>query len=150
MTVLEFTGSYWFLYEGTPGGAMDDADAVVRSDGTVTNRFTAWNDADGLGSGNGQEWAYFRDSAVNRFLFMAHHETDNVEDSYFNLDDNMTVFGFGRRNTPGGSPTALLGGANNTFTIGLADGGSFDSAAERINGVYQNLSVTQTAAQTRT
>jgi hypothetical protein len=150
MTVVEFTGSYWFLYEGTPGGAMDDADTVVRSDGTVTNRFTAWNDADGLGSGNGQEWAYFRDSAVNRFLFMAHHETDNVEDSYFNLDDNMTVFGFGRRNTAGGSPARLLSGVGNTFTIGLSSSGGSSDAAETINGAYQNLNLNQAAAETRT
>jgi hypothetical protein len=150
MTVVAFTGSYWFLYEGTPGGAMDDADSVVRSDGTVTNRFTPWDDTDGLGSGNGQEWAYFRDSDADRFLFLAHHETDAIEDSYLNLDDNMTVFGFGRRNTSGGSPTALLSGANNTFTIGLANGGAFDGAAEMINGAYQNVNATQAAAETRT
>jgi hypothetical protein len=150
MTVVEFTGNYWFLYEGTPGGSMNDEDFVVRSDGTQTDRFTSWSDTDGLGSSNGQGWAYFGDSAVDRFLFLAHHETDAIEDSYFNLDDNMTVFGFGRHNEPGQSPTQLLSGNANTFTIGLAGGGAFDAAAATINGAYQNLNVTQAAAETRT
>src|SRR5688572_11124507 len=66
MTVVEFSGNYWFLYEGTPGGAISASDFVVRSDGTQTSIGTTWNDTDGLGSGNGQEWAYFGDSAVNR------------------------------------------------------------------------------------
>jgi hypothetical protein len=149
-TVLEFAGNYWFLYEGTPGGAISASDFVVRSDGTQTQIGTAWNDTDGLGSANGQEWAYFGDSAVNRFLFLAHHETDNIEDSYFDLDDNMTVFGFGRHNDPGHDPTHLLSGNNNTFTIGLANGGAFAGAAKTINGAYQNLNVTQSAPQTRT
>ena len=150
MTVIEFVGNYWFLYEGTPGGSISAGDAVVRSDGTSTQIGVAWNDADGLGSSNGQEWAYFADSAVDRFLFLAHHETDAIEDSYFNLDDNMTVFGFGRRNTPGGEPSHLLSGNANTFTIGLSDGGGgFDPAAETINGAYHPLGVTQDTPETR-
>ena len=49
--------NYWFLYEGTPGGALDGNDTVVRSDGTITSINTSWTDNDGLGSGNGEEWA---------------------------------------------------------------------------------------------
>ena len=150
MTVLEFVGNYWFLYEGTPGGSMNDADFVVRSDGTQTDRHATWNDTDGLGSGNGQEWAYFGDSGAGRFLFMAHHETDNIEDSYFDLDDNMTVFGFGRHNESGQDPVHLLSGNTNTFTIGLANGGAFAGAAATINGAYQSLASTQGGAETRT
>ena len=149
MTVLAFEDPYYFLYEGTPGGSMNNDDFVVRSDGTQTDRNTTWNNTDGLGSGNGQEWVYFGDSGADRFFFLAHHETDNLEDSYFNLDDNMTVFGFGRHNTPSGNPDLLMTAAPNTFTIGLASGGAFAGAAATINGAYQGLNVAQAAAQTR-
>jgi hypothetical protein len=138
-----------FLYEGTPGGAIDANNFVVRSDGTQTGIGEEWDDADGPGSANGQEWAYFGDGGVNRFFFLAHNSTDNLEDSYFNLDNNMTVFGFGRHNNPGGEPDKLLGAANNVFTIGLADGGAFAGAAATINGAYQDLNVSQAEVQTR-
>jgi hypothetical protein len=149
MTVLAFEEPYYFLYEGTPGGSMNNDDFVVRSDGTQTDRHTAWNDTDGLGSGNAQEWVYFGDSGADRFFFLAHHESDNLEDSYFNLDDKMTVFGFGRHNTPSGNPDLLMTAAPNTFTIGVAGGGAFAGAAATINGAYQSLNVAQAAVQTR-
>jgi hypothetical protein len=148
-TIVTFTQNYYFLYEGTPGGAIDANDFVVRSDGAQTGIGEEWDDADGLGSANGQEWAYFGDGGVNRFFFLAHNSTDNLEDSYFNLDNNMTVFGFGRHNNPGAEPDELLSAANNVFTIGLADEGAFAGAAATINGAYQNLNVSQAEVETR-
>lgn len=149
-TMVENADPYYFLYEGTPGGAIDGGDTVVRSDGTVTGIDTSWSDIDGLGSENGEEWAYFRDAAVGRFLFLAHDHPDAIEDSYFDLDDNMTVFGFGRRNEPGGVPTRLLTAANNSFTIGLRDGGgAFSSASATINAAYRPVSTTVGAPQRR-
>ena len=149
-TVLEMASPYWFLYEGTPGGAVDGNDFVVRSDGTRTNVTTNWADPDGLGTNNGAEWAYFGDGGIDRFLYLAHHQADAIEDSYFDLNGDMTVFGFGRHNNPGEEPEQLMTAAPNTFTIGLASGGAFGGAASVINAAYRDISVTQSAVQTRT
>lgn len=141
MTVLSFDRPYYFLYEGTPGGSMSAGDTIVRSDGTVTSKDQQWDDTDGIGSGNGQEWAYFRDSAVGaggRYMFFVHDTPDNLEDSYYNLDDNMTVFGFGRRNHDFAGPEKLMTAAPNRFTVGIADGGgNFATASATINGAYR-------------
>ncbi len=149
-TVLAYNANYWFLYEGTPGGSMDANDFVVRSDGTRTDITESWEDSDGIGSDNGQEWAYFNDEGLERFLFLAHDEADDLEDSYFNLDGNMTVFGFGRHNNPGAGPDALLTAAPNSFTIGLRDGGAFDPAAATINAAYRSVDASLAGGQTRT
>ncbi|HWP41299.1 MAG TPA: hypothetical protein VNL70_10275, partial [Tepidisphaeraceae bacterium] len=126
-TVLSMNQPYYFLYEGTPGGALDSADSVVLSNGTVHDINETWSDSDGLGTENGQEWVYFRDSGVGvsgRFLFAVHNTPDDLEDSYFNLEDNMTVFGFGRHNNPGAPPDQLLTAVPNVFTIGLSEAGA--------------------------
>jgi hypothetical protein len=145
-TVLVAPRAYWFLYEGVPGGSIDGNDTVVRSDGTVTDIDTAWTDNTGLGDSNDSEWVYFRDSAANAFLFLTHHQTDNVVDSYFLMPDGqMTVFGFGRDGT-----TASLTGISQRFTIGIADGGgNFNSAAGTINGSYKDVSVQLSAPEQR-
>jgi hypothetical protein len=133
-TVLLAPRAYWFLYEGTPGGAIDANDTVVRSDGTVTDINTAWTDDNGLGTANDSEWVYFRDSAADRYLYLAHEETDDIVDSYYLMPDGqMTVFGFGRDGAG-----KFMSAAPNHFTIGLADGGAdFSAAAAVINGAYR-------------
>lgn len=150
MSVLQFTGTYWFLYEGTPGGAMDEDDYVVRSDGTRTGIGERWSEPDGIGSVNGQSWVYFGDENLGRYLFLAHHEGDDLEDSYYNLDNNMTVFGFGRRSPEGAPAERLMSGTGNTFTIGIADGGgNVSNASAAINGAYRGLIVTPASPQPR-
>lgn len=150
-TVVEAGDSYWFLYEGTPGGSVDGNDTVVRSDGTVTAIGTSFNDNDGIGNGsdaagsNGEEWAYFRDSDVNKFLYFVHNETDNIKDSYYLANDNgeMTVFGFGRDNDVSDPNREKLVAEDNSFTFGIADGGgSFSTAAAAIRGYYRDLPTT--------
>lgn len=149
--VLSMNQNYYFLYEGTPGGSINGNDTVVESDGTVTGIGGEWSDADGLGSANGQEWIYFRDSGVGsngRYLYLVHNEPDDIRDTYWNLDNNMTVFGFGRfTSLPDHNTTTQLlppgNNLNNVFTIGLADGGGdFNAASATINGVYRGQSVT--------
>jgi len=142
-TVLSMNQPYYFLYEGTPGGALDGNDTVVLSDGSVHSINETWNDTNGLGSENGQEWVYFRDSQVGangRYFYFVHDTPDQLEDSYFNLEDNMTVFGFGRHNNPGAPPDQLLSVVPNVFTMGLSDAGGgadFAAASAMINGVYR-------------
>jgi hypothetical protein len=133
-TMLVAPRPYWFLYEGVPGGSIDLSDFVVRSDGTQTEINQSWTEDNGLGAQSGQEWAYFADGAVNRFMFFAHNDTDNLTDSYFLLPGGqMTVFGFGRHNLD-----TFMTAVPNHFTIGLADGGSNVAAA---GGVINGASV---------
>jgi hypothetical protein len=146
-TVLEVNQNYYVLYEGTPGGAVDGNDTVTRSSGTTTAITQEWQETSGLNA-SGEEWVYFRDSAVNggngRFLYLVHNSPDAIRDEYYNLtiNGNMTVFGFGRRNNPGAGPDLLLTAENNVFTLGLADGGgSFDAAAGIIKGAYRDVTV---------
>jgi hypothetical protein len=145
-TILSMDQNYYFLYEGTPGGSIDSNDFVVRSSGERTGIGESWS---GLGADANEQWVYFGDAAANRFFYLAHHEADELEDSYFNLDNRMTVFGFGRRNNPGAEPTRLLTATPNTFTIGLGAGGAFADARLKINGAYQFLASSGSAPQSR-
>lgn len=131
--VTQAPGSYWFLYEGTPGGSIDGSDFVVRSDGTNTALSQSWTDNDGLGSGNGASWVYFGDAGLNRHLFMAEHTADNIVDSYYLMEGNMTVFGFGRD----GGNSYLTG--NRAFTIGINNNNNFNDAAAGINNAYRDV-----------
>lgn len=92
LTVLRKDHPYWFLYEGTPGGKLDpETDYVVRSNGERTPAGTRWT-----GDLPAPEWLYFGDGALQRVLFLSHHEDDGAVDSYWPMEGNMTVFGFGR------------------------------------------------------
>ena len=93
-------GNYWFLYEGTPGGSLDEADVVVRSDGTITSATEIadhWQEA--LVD---PQWLYFHDTAAARYLFLGDDRGDNAIDSYRSMGNaggdtpGMTVFGLGR------------------------------------------------------
>jgi chitodextrinase len=132
MTVKLAATNYWFLYEGTPGGSLDINDFVTRPDGTETDYLQAWS-----GDLPTQEWAYFSDAQVGRSLFLAHHEDDTFVDSYRQLNDQMTVFGFGRENN-----TSLLQSLNNQFTIGLTDSTDFTNTSSTIESAYKDISVT--------
>lgn len=136
MTVLKYDHGYWFLYEGTPGGDFDaDSDFLVQSDGTQNLLSDNWQ-ADLVG----EEWVYFGDPNDNRSLFLAHHEDDSAVDSYQPLDGAMTVFGFGRQNTP--KPIAsTMTQAPAHFTIGLIDELNYAPAAKKIRDAYKDLVV---------
>ncbi len=132
MTVKLADTNYWFLYEGTPGGLLDINDFVTRPDGTETSYLQAWS-----GDLPTQEWAYFSDAQVGRSLFLAHHEDDTFVDSYRQLNNLMTVFGFGRQ-----SNTSLMQSQNNQFTIGLTDSTDFTNTSSTIESAYKDISVT--------
>ena len=86
-------GTWWFLYEGTPGGAVEPAtDDVVLSDGTATLLSSPPSNADLPDP----EWAAYRDGLDDRSLLLVSHDDDSIADRRAILDDAMTVFGFGR------------------------------------------------------
>jgi hypothetical protein len=144
---------YWLLYEGTPGGVLQDQDFTVSSSGTSRPATQSWSGA------LNPAWAYFGDANadLNRVLFVAHHQNDGIIDSYRRQANSgpsgtspvepMTVFGFGR--ATGDFKPSRLTAENIQFTIGLAETDEFNQASAAINSAYRELSVTVGQAEQR-
>ena len=93
--------TYWFLYEGTPGGKLDAGrDFVIRPDGTKTTLDEPWSQV--------VPWVCFGAAETQiGFVLINHQRPEPAEvDSYvswpFQKDadgsfQDMTVFGFGRK-----------------------------------------------------
>jgi hypothetical protein len=126
--------AYWFLYEGTPGGAIDyEKDFSVRSNGMRLPAGQEWQDQDIAAP----EWVYFEDSALDRYIYLVHEEDDTLNDTFWPMQGNMTVFGFGR----GPGTTKQMTVVPNHFTIGLADGAQFSSASKVIEASYRPVAI---------
>jgi hypothetical protein len=102
MTLLRIDApTYWFLYEGTPGGKLEaDKDFVIRPDGTKTTLDRPWSEV--------VPWVCFGASETPLgFVLVNHQEPEKGEtDSYVSWPfqkeadgsfQDMTVFGFGRK-----------------------------------------------------
>lgn len=102
-------------------------------------------------------WAYFGDRGVDRVLFVAQHESDDLADTFWYLGsseggaatapDGMVVFGLGRG--PGTQP--LLRGAGQRFTVGLLELGvasekDHAAVAARIESLLADRTRKSTAA----
>ncbi len=111
MQVLQASAPYWFLYEGTPGGQVDAGDLVVRPTGAATPLSEEWS-----GDLPGPEYVGFADPGEHRSLIAVHHQDDAATDSHRVMENNMTVFGFGRSKL-----VKSLTGTNNSFTLALID-----------------------------
>ncbi|MDR3633882.1 MAG: PQQ-dependent sugar dehydrogenase, partial [Isosphaeraceae bacterium] len=93
--------TYWFLYEGTPGGKLDaQDDFVIRPDGTKTSLNQPWSQV--------VPWVCFGavESPVGLVLVNHQQPQPGVVDSYVSWPfareqdgsfQDMTVFGFGRK-----------------------------------------------------
>jgi hypothetical protein len=138
MTMQRAAGAYWFLYEGTPGGQIDPtSDKVIRATGASTDLGTAWSgDIPG-------EWAAFADTVIGRSLFVAQYADDTLIDSHYLMENNMTVFGFGRQNTN----RYLTGSAQ--FVVGLRDATSHAALAGSIDSIRNPISVSIARIETR-
>lgn len=82
---------YWVLYEGVPGGEMNETDFWYSSADRVTHLI----DEKQEGDLPGPEWIAFGDANSPRMIYLLHHDDDEFPDDYFNRP-YMTVFGFGR------------------------------------------------------
>src|SRR6185436_18376887 len=90
--------AYWFVYEGTPGGALDAAeDFVIRPGGKKTPLTVPWKEV--------VPWVVFGAKESAHGLLLMNHQTDSPVDSYVSWPykpdkhgsvNQMTVFGFGR------------------------------------------------------
>lgn len=102
MTLTKFAApTYWFLYEGTPGGKLDSAkDFVLRPDGTKTTLDQPWSQV--------VPWVCFGAGESKRGFVCLNHQKPEAgqSDSYVSWPfereadgqfHEMTVFGFGRK-----------------------------------------------------
>lgn len=93
--------TYWFLYEGTPGGKLDAAeDFVIHPDGRKTRLDEPWSEV--------VPWVCFGAKETPRGLVLVNHQAPEpgAIDSYVSWPfreekdgsfQDMTVFGFGRK-----------------------------------------------------
>ena len=111
LTILAAAKEYWFLYEGTPGGQIDeDSDTCLLSDGRTISAGQSWDTR--LAA---PRWVAFRDGESEMAICFIHQDDDSDADSYRPMEHNMTVFGFGRlklvsslRKTPARFTVALV------------------------------------------
>lgn len=137
LTIVKLRTPYWFLYEGTPGGLLqEDSDFCVRPGNIKTLCSESWNgDIDAQGEPG--EWIYFGDVATNRSLFMVQHLDDEHTDSYWPMNHEMTVFGFGRLDLQ-----KFMQRQNNKFTIGFVNSHDYDQVKKTIDSAYYPIEVT--------
>ena len=130
MTLLEKGPQpYWILYEGTPAGKLDvDRDYWVQSSGLKLAVSRSW-----IGDIDGPEWVYFGDSKTNRVLYLALHEDDDKQDQFWQMQGNMTVFGFGRQYR---CCDTYMTAVPAHLTIGFAEDNNFEQVGKVINSAY--------------
>jgi len=144
MMVLRMRTPYWFLYEGTPGGKLDmDSDLCVRPSGEGFLRTSVAEKWDGdLPSVGGGEWLYFADPKQGRSLYLVHHEDDEQVDSYWPMNEEMTVFGFGRL---GIKKFMQIVPAH--FTIGLTDDVEPEAVQAAVDNAFRPLAIAVGSAE---
>lgn len=133
MTVDSVAENYWFLYEGTPGGAVGADDTCFRSSGESNPLSGSWDGdvSNSSGRAEGLEWVFFTDGSLDRSLFLA-HDDDAIEDRYY-LMDPMTVFGFGRQSQ---NIDRLMSATPATLLIGLVGSRDYDTLAQAIESAH--------------
>ena len=146
MTLRRMRKPYWYLYEGTPGGKLDmSTDFCLRpgADGFVKTTVSETWDGD-IPSADGAEWVYFADPRQGRCLYLVHHEDDGQIDSYWPMNEEMTVFGFGRLGLK-----KFIQMTPSHFTIGLVDQTEPEKVKAAIDSAWQPLTVAVGPAESR-
>jgi hypothetical protein len=146
MTLLKMRLPYWYLYEGTPGGKLDMlTDKCIRvqdQDCIMTGVDEKWQGD--IQAGEGAEWLAFADPPLGRSLYIAHHEDDEAIDSYWPMNEEMTVFGFGRLGLDKYMRTVPA-----HFTAGLIDSLDADQIRAAVNNACQPLYVAVGSVEVR-
>ncbi|MEZ5355310.1 MAG: hypothetical protein R2762_21965 [Bryobacteraceae bacterium] len=118
LTVDKAGGPYWVLYEGTPGGKLDvETGYWGLGDGVRRSMKDTWN-----ADIEGQEWVYFGDERSPRVLFLVNHQDDRANDQFWQMEESMTVWGFGRQYRCCGR---YMEAAPAKFTVGFVESTDF-------------------------
>lgn len=136
LTLLRIPTPYWFLYEGTPGGALDEDEGyIVRSNGVKTPAGTRWDDI--LDPG----WLYFGSTKSRQVLCFSQQEVERKTSSYWPMEKNMTVFGFGRQKLE-----HYLEKCPAQYRIALLEAGDFQYVQDQVHNVMEPVQVNQITA----
>jgi hypothetical protein len=134
MTLLNMDKTYWFLYEGTPGGSLEtERDYNVISNGLRRSIIEHWH-----GDLPGPEWVYFGDDSIRRTLYVSNDQDDDRTDQFWQMREEMVVFGFGREYRCCGTYMDRLPAS---FTVGFAEDSSFATVGKVIANASLPLSV---------
>lgn len=129
MTKVSPGYKYWILYEGVPGGELDKTDYWCSSADKLAHSI----DEKFPGDLPGPEWIAFGDVDSPRMIYLLHHEDDDYPDRYYNMRDEMTVFGFGR---DGGKQFL---DTPQTFSIGFVETTRYEGVAKQIDSVSHQV-----------
>jgi len=117
LTVVSAAQAFAAIYEGTPGGSFQTSDYYYTSDG-VKHMCSETHDGVDLPD---PEWVAFCDNSINRcLLYVNHSSPDNIPDTYWGMENNMTVFGFART-CHGGCNAFPAAAVPKKFTIALLE-----------------------------
>ncbi|TWU62150.1 Soluble aldose sugar dehydrogenase YliI precursor [Crateriforma conspicua] len=122
---------YWILYEGTPGGRLDPDDWWMTSSTPAPKPIDQKHDDDL----DAPEWIAFGDASHRQCIVLHSHDDDRWHDSFYAMDDQMTVFGFGRQKL-----NAYLNTPGRRFSIGLADGKAPRDVSRLVDSMQQSKS----------
>ncbi|MGC9336355.1 MAG: alginate lyase family protein [Anaerolineae bacterium] len=138
LTVLQAPKAYWFLYEGTPGGKIDGSeDYSIRPGGGKLPASRKWDQKLAVPG-----WVQFGDTKLKRVLFLYNHNAPSSNTSYWMMQGNMTVFGYGRTGLKKKLSTVPA-----RFTIGLRKADANGSAASAIQAACLPLEVRVTQSE---
>lgn len=147
--------AYWVLFEGNPGGQVDGGDLLMLSNGRTysANQDHPWGAGQSppdqfedivntSGAATGSEWMVLSASEMERSLYVA-QDDDGLEDDYWQMNDQMTVFGFGR--TDGSAP--LMTRTNTAVVLGLVESRDPESIEATLDGAWNGTLSGQAVAQ---
>ncbi len=123
MTRMPPDRKFWVLYEGTPGGEYDAEDWWMTSASGERRPLTERHEGDIPAP----EWIAFGDARLERALFLLHHEDDEHPDFFYQMQEKMTVFGFGRRGLE-----KYLDRVPQRFSIGFSEDGGHDAIGRTV------------------
>ncbi|MBK1879082.1 PQQ-dependent sugar dehydrogenase [Pelagicoccus mobilis] len=122
MTQMPEDKAYWILYEGTPGGSFDLDDWWMTSSQKEPQPMTAGH----KGDISNPEWIAFGDPDVDRSLLLVSHTDDDSPDTFYQMQESMTVFGFGRQGLE-----KFLKTVPQTFTLSFVESKKHEKISER-------------------
>jgi hypothetical protein len=123
MTRMPPERKFWVLYEGTPAGKLDSTNWWMTSAIAERQPISKRHDGDIPAP----EWIAFGDQRLERAIVLVQHADDSSPDTFYAMDNQMTVFGFGRQGL-----NKFLDKVPARFSMLLVDSTRHDVLAERV------------------
>ena len=128
--------THWFLYEGTPGGYYDENTAVMTDSSGLTRPCSAAWEA----RLPDPRWLFFSvpDSPYHLLLADRTERSADVLDSFWSMEQNMTVFGYGRIRDSSSDRWMHLRKVPSAFAVALVEADGIQNALEQVNDLLHS------------